>query len=332
MSKPASCAGQWLTGLVCTLVFSISATRSAADFIPRHTAAHLLSDGDLVVEVMDPNNPERYNRGARFSPVASVLRAVKNGKDFLFSPVKHNPEKDNAGLPMEFDLSRESPPPGFSEAKIGEGYLKIGVGIVRKITKTYNFFNPGELISPAPTTVTWGKNQADFEQIFPEFHGYAYTLSAGIRIQSPTIFIRCKLTNTGTKPIVTEQYTHNFFSFDNAPVGPDYEVRFPYDFDVSGLPPSQKKNGRSLFYLETLSTPLNTTVIPPANFAGPGTVLTRQTANGQQITATTSLPVTRTFVHANAAYLCPEQFVRISLRPGESLEWTRRYELEGSAP
>lgn len=312
-----------LLGLACGLLGPVLAV--AGDFAQRHAAAHVLSNGNLTVEVMDPNDPARYYRGPRFSPVANVLRVVKDGKDYLFSPVANDPENENGGLAMEFDILTKGGPPGFTEATIGEGFLKIGVGVLRKIGVSYRFEKQNELIEAAQTTVTWERDRAAFEQVSEGVNGYAYKLSSEVQLREATISIRYHLTNTGTKPFTTEQYAHNFFSFSDAPVGPDYEVEFPYDFQATGLEPEQRKEGRTIIYEQTVPKPMNIEVPMPEGYSGPNTVNVRHSTNGQEITATTSIPGTRTFLHASAAYLCPEQFVRISVKPGESAEWTREY-------
>ena len=82
---------------------------------PRHVAARVLKNDFLQAEVMEPNDPGRYFRGVRFSPVADILRVVMAGKDFLFSPGAHDPLTDNCGLRMEFDLGTgPTAPPGFA--------------------------------------------------------------------------------------------------------------------------------------------------------------------------------------------------------------------------
>jgi hypothetical protein len=35
-----------------------------------------------------------------------------------------------------------------------------------------------------------------------------------------------------------------------------------------------------------------------------------------------------TTVHMAPLYVCPEQFVRLELQPGETVEWTRNYVFE----
>ena len=52
--------------------------------------------------------------------------------------------------------------------------------------------------------------------------GYAYVYTKTITLAEgrPVLVISHSLRNTGTLPAKTEMYNHNFFVFDNKPVGP----------------------------------------------------------------------------------------------------------------
>lgn len=327
MTRRAGGGGGLLPGVACCLACGLTLAVAAEAVAPRHVAARVLRNGVLTLEVMEPNAPDRYHRGTRFAPLANVLRAVRGGRDFLFSPVVHDPATQNCGLAMEFDNTTEGGPPGFAEAAVGEGFVKIGVGVLRKTAAEYRFSKPYPMIEPAVTTVTWGGDRADFAQLCGGINGYAYKLSAQVRLQASSIVICCRLANTGTKAFRTEQYAHNYFSFAGAPVGPAYVVLFPYELDATGMAVGPLCEGRCIRYATTLNHPLNITVPMPQSYVGPNTVTVRHAGNGQQITATTSMPGPRTFLHASADYLCPEQFIRICLKPGETVEWTRQYDL-----
>ena len=117
----------------------------------RHPAAKLLKSETLTVEVMETNSPDRYNRGVSFANLAAVL-SVRMGKhEFLFNPLEHDPLFEHAGLPSEFDLF--GCPPGFKDAKIGDGFVKIGVGILKKSDENYSFWTQHELVKAAETVV-----------------------------------------------------------------------------------------------------------------------------------------------------------------------------------
>lgn len=318
----------WSVMMALVVAGTRQACIASAPVAPRNPAAHVLGSGRLQVEVMDPNAPDRYTRGVRFSPVANVLRATLDGNEFLFNPVAHDPLTESCGLANEFDLATPESPPGFQEAAIGGGFVKVGVGILRKSDAKYSFWARQELIRPAATTVTWGQDRADFEQACEGINGYAYRLTARVKVTGDKVLITFRLKNTGTKPFVTQHYNHNYFCFDGKPVGPGYTLEFPYDFKATGLQPEQSQCKRILFFRKTIPLAVNIDVKPPADYPGANMIMARHTGNGMSVRVETSVPSLRTAVHASQNYLCPEQFVVLKLKPGETREWTRSYEFQ----
>ena len=253
----------------------------------------------------------------------------------MTSPVTHDPQNDNGGLAMEFDIASTNPPPGFEEAAIGEGFLKIGVGVLRKENDEYDFFRNYALLQSAQTKAEWKKDAAQFEQICTGVNGYAYKLTAKVSVKANSLEVYCSLTNTGQKPIHTEQYSHNFLFFQDAVIGPNYMVCFPYDFDVKGLQPEQQKNGQTIAFWKAISPKVKAVhmiITPREGYQGPNEITVSNPDNGMKVRLSATLPSSRTVVHASPKHLCPEMFVQINLQPGESKEWVRRYEFELDSP
>ena len=299
-------------------------------------AARVLTSGSLSAEVMEPNHPDRYNRGVRFTPVAAVLGIALAGQSYLYAPKEHDPVADHGGLASEFDLCipggpEADLPPGYAEAREGEGFLKIGVGVLRKEKKTYNLFQKSEVIEPAKTTVSWGPDSAAFRQTCGGVNGYAYELAATVTVRDDEVSVDWKLTNTGTKPFLTKHYTHNFFRFGDRDAG--YALSFPYDFQAEGLESGQKQDGRDILFVGAIPKWINALVRPPADYTGPNAFVLRDTVTGQSVRCETSAPGLFTAIHARKNYIAPEQFIAIALAPGESKTWRRSYVFaNGNAP
>lgn len=292
----------------------------------------LLRSGKLEVEVMDPDSPERYHRGTRFSCVANVLKARMNGVDFLYAPdgPPHDPLLLNGGLASEFDISSSDPPPGFSEARVGEGFLKIGVGVLRKTGGTYEFWKLSPMLFPATTRSVWFEDRALFVQSCMGPNGYGYRLETEVRMEADLVVIFSRLTNTGDRKITTSQYAHNFFFFDEKKIGPSYEVEFPYEMPRLDIPARAAEVlslcGNKIVFTENLARSANLEIPYPGAYRGENKVVVRDVESGQQIVATTSIPGQFTHLHTNTQYVCPEQFIRLELEPGKSGEWTRTYQ------
>ncbi|NQT18428.1 MAG: hypothetical protein HQ592_01895 [Planctomycetes bacterium] len=292
---------------------------------PRHKGSRILQSNDLVVEVMEPNHPERYNRGIRFTPVAAVLRVAMNGDEFLTNPIEHNPVSDQAGLAAEFDLVTPNGPPGYVDAKEGEGFVKVGVGVLKKKGQPYGFWNQYEPIDLAATTVKWGKAKAEFHQVSKGANGYAYELWATVDVKGKQVIVDWKLANTGTKPFETHHYAHNFFAFGDLPVGPDYVLSFPYDYKAGGLAKEQKQVGRDIQFIDEIPKAVNMEVQYPRQYKGANELTVKHTKSGHSIHCVTSVAGIRTAIHAHKRALCPEQFVALALEPGEKTQWIRTY-------
>lgn len=288
-----------------------------------HKGSRLLASKDLIVEVMDPASADRYNIGQRFTPVAAVLRVAMGGQEYLFSAVKHDRKTGHAGLASEFDLSHQ--PPGHKEAKISEGFVKVGVGVLKKDRANYAFYMPYKAIEPAKTTVKWGMTKAEFHQVCKGVGGYAYELRATVKVAGKTVTTEWSLKNTGRKAFTTTNYVHNFFRMGDKDVGPDYVVSFPFDFKPEGLKDEQTLKGRDILFTKKIPTHINGVVKYPKDYKGPNSVTVRQTKTGQTIKATTSIPGTRVALHASKTYVCPEQFIEITLKPGQTKTWTRTH-------
>lgn len=316
--------------LLMAVLFSLTGKLMAADEQP----SRILSNGTLQVEVMDPNHPDRYYRGIRFAPLANVLQVTRDGQTFLHVPKDHDPLTEAAGLPMEFDIRSLNGPPGFAEASTGEGFLKIGVGVLAKEDDIYRFFTPYRVVKAADTTVEWHEDSALFSQVCDGVNGYAYRMQSEVRLDGDQVRVLTRLTNTGAKALVTEQYAHDFISFGDGPVEAGYQAAFPAAFDAKILKPVYEITDR-IVRLTTAITPkmkaADTVVTPVEKEGFRGGVTVTRNGQGPSVTATVSEPVRSVIVHASGRYFCPEQFITISLAPGETREWSRVYRFESGA-
>jgi hypothetical protein len=296
---------------------AISATQ------PLHNGSRMIASERLAVELMDPNDPQRYSRGVRFTPVAAVIRATSRGREFLFHKAVPDPQVDVAGLFAEFDLA--GPPPGFSEAAIGDPFVKIGVGALKKTSPSYHFYTQYPLIRGAQTTVKWRPDTATFEQWLEPVNGCGYVLEASVQVSGMSLTIHWTLENTGGRPFTTQQYLHNSFLFDGRVVGPDYTVSFPFDFVAKNLQVQQRQIGNEIRFEAPIPRAVNIEVVYPPSYSGENAVSVSNPTVGMRVQCVTSLRGERVALHASKEYICPEQFVAVSLLPGQSQTWFRRY-------
>lgn len=314
-------------GIRCVVACALLCPAGAADQLP---GTRLLTTARMELQVMDPAAPDRYNRGVRFTPLAAVLRGRVDGHDYLYAPAGHDPLADHGGLAAEFDLCTpggpvDDLPPGWSNAAVGGGFLKIGVGVLEKSSEPYHLFQQPRVLVPAITEVVWGPAAAHFRQTCAGMSGYAYELWADLTAGDALVTITWRLANRGIRPFTTRQYSHNFLRFDDADVGPDYALSFPYDITVSGLEPEQEAGTREIRFLRPIPRWANLAIPWPPTYDGPNDLTLTHRGSGLALTCTTSVPGLRTAVHARRGYCAPEQFIAVTLAPDATMQWTRTY-------
>ncbi|MEX2606775.1 MAG: hypothetical protein WD708_05470 [Kiritimatiellia bacterium] len=292
----------------------------------------VLSNDAVKAVVYTPDNQKGFYRAVRFD--RSGMIAGVEWKDHTFfgewKDRAHNPyySDDVVGPAEEFGMTH---PLGFAEAEVGETFLKIGVGRLRKPDpKPYWFPRTYELVDFGKWTVTHGKDWVEFIHEVEDPQGYAYHYRKRMELseEPPGFVISRVLTNTGTKPIVTSWYNHNFVVIDGQPVGPDLKIRLPFEIKnpqvvqdvvdvrpegIGFLGPYRPDVG----YGASIEGDLTTLRHAPMTF-----VNTRSGAGlkvGFDFT-----PVKLNFYGIGKA-ICLEPFLEIHLDPGESFAWQNPY-------
>jgi hypothetical protein len=332
----------WILLLAAWIGGCIPARENAsAQIRPVHPGTRLLKSDGLAVEVDDPAAPAHnlFNRGGRrFSPVAMVLRARYNGKEFFYSPVDGGAYKHVGGAPMEFDLGENAmnKPPGFEEAEAGAGdgkgnFLKVGVGILRKDNEVYGWGHDYPEVEPAMTQTVWdpkGDKAVFLQTLRGTANGYACELEVMLLLRDNQMIFEYGLKNTGRKPFITEQYVHNFLAFSEMPPGPGTEVRLPYDFQLSGDPgPAirRRPGGNVLEFLEPPPKAVKFRITAPPGYPGSNELTVVYRAANQSLTINASLPSNAVDLWCTDRQISPEMLVLVSLGPGEEKRWTRTY-------
>jgi hypothetical protein len=347
--------------LSAVVIATLCQLARSADYLqPIHAGTRILHSGNMVVEVGDPDSPDcRWNQGLRFSPIANVIRVQLNNRDFCYSPTSGGDLGYLGGLPMEFDIGQEEfqpDPPGYNEGSDGSAFLKIAVGILRRNSSEYNFSTSYPVIELAQTTTTWQTDRAHFVQTLSgTADGYCCRLEEDLIVKNDRVIMHYVLTNTGTKTFTTEQYLHNFLSFSQRSVGPNYRAYFPYQMTASPevtqwKPPELKPVGRGqqwvdenppmvslanmILYTKTISSVPKIWIYKPEDYLGPDTIAVEQTEAGQRVVIDSSLRSAYVGIWTTSYQVSPEQFVIITLAPGEHAEFTRtyRFSADGSMP
>jgi hypothetical protein len=174
-----------------------------------------------------------------------------------------------------------------------------------------------------------------------EAAGYGYKYSKGIELSSngKHLTIYHALTNTGSKPINTDFYNHNFFNVDADPIGPNYRIIFPSEVKAKDLRGRFGElvtiDGLQLRFKDKLTDGFVmaglTGFEPPEGkplefemFHGPSSV---------RVTVTNRGPFAKFNVWGVKTTICPEPFSRVDdLAPGFSRAWTTVYRFDHHPP
>jgi hypothetical protein len=294
----------------------------AADY-PQAT----ITNGSVTAKLMLPDAEKGSYRGTRFDWSGIITSLTYSGHEYFglwFS--KEDPKiHDSITGPVEEFLSNDAGL-GYAEAKPGETFVRIGVGAVRKPDeKAYRRFETYEIVDPGKRTLRRGKDWIEFgHQVSASGYGYDYRKT--IRLNRTGFTISHVLNNTGSKPIDTLVYNHNFFVIDHEVVGPDMAIKFAW----TPKPDKPFANGGEIqgdevHYTKELQT--GETVAADLSGFGPFdmSIENRKTLAGVRITG--DQPLTKLYFWSIRTVACPEPYVHISVGPKQQAKWQIKYAL-----
>ena len=295
----------------------------------------LIEQAGMKISVVVPGAAGTYS-GTRFSR-AGIISEVTWGEHHLFGPWQPGPLPldlhDNvSGTAGEFGMGAAGMPPplGFEEAAPGDGFVKIGVGVLRSPdAQKYKFHGSYELVEAPAWEVSADSRRVDMRQRL-EFNGFGYDYTYAIElVPGASAFItRHRLTNTGGKPIRQTYYSHNFVVLDRQPVGPDYEVIFPFTPGPAfGDGSDAVLQGNRLGFRQPLKKAVFAMLAGFNGDAADNQVTVRNRRTGLAVKVVGDRPILRYHFFATPGAVCPEPFVEINAAPGETIVWEHRYEL-----
>jgi hypothetical protein len=293
----------------------------------------------LIRAVLYLPDPEKgYYRASRFDWSGVIPRLEYKGHNYfdVWNPLPYDPKLHDAivGPVEEF-----RPALGYDEAKVGETFIKIGVGSLKKIQEpSYRFGYTYEIVNGGKWTVKPRKDQVIFTHVFTDSSGYSYLYTKTVHLMpgKPVMVLQHNLKNTGKKPIETSVYNHNFFVIDNEPTGPNIKVSFPFDVKLEeggasarGFGTVAEIQGKSIVYKRALdkgetvfSSGLQGFRPVPEDYNI--TIENIKTGPGVKITADAAID--KLVYWACPTTACPEPYIKLNVAPGKEFTWKYSYE------
>jgi hypothetical protein len=290
-----------------------------------------ISNSSIRLRLYLPDAQAGYYRGTRFDWSGVVSSLVWKGHEYFgqwfdrYDPTLH----DAITGPVEEFLTGDSAL-GYSEAKPGELFVRIGVGAVRRPNEpAYRRFDTYEIVNPGTWSVDKGADWIEFVHELRDTNGYAYSYRKRLRLSNDTLVLEHGLKNTGQKPIPTTVYNHNFFTLDGQQTGPDVVVRFPFDpraaRPFNGL---AEVRGRDVRFLRVLE-PKQTVFSEIEGFGSTAKdydfrIENRKTRAGVRMTG--DRPLSKLYFWSAPKTVCPEPYIDVSVEPGQESSWRITYE------
>ena len=288
-----------------------------------------ISNDQVKMKIYLPDQENGFYRATRFD-WSGVISSVqyKDHEYFDYWKKTHDPtiHEDLTG-PVEGFIE---PGLGYAEAKPGEGFIRIGVGIIQKRDETEYVWNSTyEILDHGSWQVDHGQDWISFTHTVNSDFGYGYVYTKTIQLKDEGFLINHKLLNTGDKAIETDQFNHNFFMIDGERSGPAFKISFPYDLSTENdLKGYLKIDQKDITFIKEL---VNDNVF--LNLHGYSsdvedhqvTVLNQKSGAG--VSFKVDRPLLRMAFWTCDTTLSPENFIQISVAPGIEEEWTSDYSL-----
>ena len=289
-----------------------------------------ITNGLIKARLYLPDKENGYYRGTRFDWSGVISSLEFSGHNYFgqwfeeYSPTLH----DAIMGPVD-----DFTPVGYNDAKPGETFLKIGIGIINKPDeKPYTFSRTYEIVNHGKWNIRSNPSQVEFVHTLKDKdYSYVYEKSVQLLKDKPVLVLFHKFKNKGKNTIETLVYNHNFFVINNQPVGPDFTIEFPFELSGTfrdGPEIAKIKDNRIIFTRELKKG--ETTFC--GNLQGFGNkpddydirIENHKTGAGVRITC--DRPLSKMFFWACPATPCPEPYIQIKAAPGEEFNWTIFYE------
>ncbi len=289
-----------------------------------------ISNGIVEAKVYLPDAKNGFYRATRFDWTGVIPSLKYNGHEYFGQwYATHNPEHHDAiqGPVDAFD------PIGYDSASVGDTFIKVGVGTLKKNnTNPYRFSTRFEIVDGGQWKVKSKKDRVEFTHLLNDGNGYGYRYKKTVRLVkgSPVLLLEHGLKNTGRRAIETNTFNHNFFMIDQQTTGPDFTVSLP--FSITSDPAGKALmsfNGSKMNYLAELQKG-QSTMEYPKGFSGDRVdeydfrIENNKTGAGVRITA--DKPLSNFMFWSVPSTLSPEPFITVKADPGEEFKWTIKYE------
>lgn len=306
---------------------------SPCDHAPHLDHPHVfLQSGATQLLVFLPDARRGYYRAERFDWSGVIGCAAYRGHTYWgewfprYDPLLH----DSITGPVEEFRSADGAE-GYSAAPPGGNFVKIGVGVLRKVSDApYRFADSYPIVDTGRWKVRVRKRSIVFQQrlMAPSGFSYLYTKRLVLSRDGSSLRLEHTLRNLGSRKIVTDVYDHDFYMLDGQPTGPGFVLHFPFTPAAeSPLQPKAAIRGQDIAYLEQVK-PGETVASYLTGFdehAQGYSLRLENTRLGVGVEQTADRPMSRLYLWSIHTTICPEAYLHLEISPGKSAHYSIAY-------
>jgi hypothetical protein len=248
-----------------------------------------IGNGLVAMKIYTPDAQKGLYIGSRFDWAGIVGSLTYKGqeyygpwvdmqapdtKDFVFvgDGGQHIVVGQGEGIgtgPIEEFYDENQQPLGYDLAKPGGTFVKIGVGVLRRIDDApYDHFRLYPIVDGGKRTMHVTKTSITFTQdVSDPSSGFGYSYSKTLRLApgKAELVLEHHLRNTGTKPIDTMVFDHNFLKLSEG--NENLQITLPFTVVSDPPPPADmvKIDGNKISYIKPMTDTMRVK-IPIAGF------------------------------------------------------------------
>ena len=298
----------------------------------------------ITARIAPPDLARGFYRGTRFDQAGVITSLTLKGRDFYgpwfdrVAPEVLDYTYDAQGRVVGGPDSATSGPveefaPLDFEAKPGT-FVKIGVGVLRQPdTQPYDHYRHYKIEDAGKRTTKVTRDSITFTQMLSS-NGIAYVYEKTLRLVpgQPQLVIEHRLKNTGSKPINTTVYDHNFLRLK--PGNADVKVTFPFSIAAASPPPADlmRIEGGTLTYLRPMKNKerISFLITGFGNNTKDYDFRVEDTNSRAGVRVQGDRPITRLNIFSIDKVQSVEPYIAIDLAPGTERRW--RYTYSFKAP
>jgi hypothetical protein len=345
MTQHAKGPGLLAVALAATLSQDPAAGQSQSSKASQMPPESVISNGQISAKVYLPDAERGFYRSTRFDWSGVIASLEFKGhqfygpwftgtdpavRDFIYKGADIIASAQSAVVGPAEEFQR---PQGYSTAKPGETFVKIGVGVLRKTDEAnYSPYANYAIVDPGKWAVNTHADAVETVQTLSDpksGYGYEYRKTVRAVAGRPELVIEHSLRNTGKLPLQTNQYNHNFLVLDRATTGPDFTITVPFQIQPSREPDPKfaEVRGNQILYRKVLEGEDRVTfgILGFGKEPKDYDVRVENTKTGAGFRVTSDRPLASMSLWSIRSVISMEPFVDVSTEPGATTTWKFTY-------